>query len=398
MNGFPSGLAAGLRLLALLALSAASRPLAAAPAGFYLCAALNKGYVTGSKITTVSGLFKRDGAGGWQHIGYNDLSITAAAFDPRDHSVIYTAAVNGCWRTLDAGKTWRCCTSWDMTEPMEVSVDPHAPDNVYLALPDGIAVSPDRGQTWRQTNGWDITEGRDVAVDPRSPDHVYLALPDGVAVSPDRAQTWVRRENGLPERGKYTQAIHVDRAQAGRVLAGCETGIYLTENGAQSWRRVFPTQDTVTDLQQSPADPKLWLAATQSAGALISRDGGLTWALMTGTPTDKAIYNITFDGSNPARFALCGWTIGVMTSEDSGATWTERNAGLPGKKAGFRMPCDPPPHSVWRVGVDPDSGRLYASVVGEALYVSDDFGRTWKSLGLEGSAVNRFIFLPHAGN
>jgi membrane carboxypeptidase/penicillin-binding protein len=49
------------------------------------------------------------------------------------------------------------------------------------------------------------------------------------------------------------------------------------------------------------------------------------------------------------------------------------------------------------VGVDPDTGRLYASVVGEALYASDDFGRTWKSLGLEGSAVNRFIFLPHAG-
>ena len=323
---------------------------------FYISAATNRNYVVGSVIVTVNGIFRHEANGEWTHIGNNDTSVLGVDFDPRDHGVFYAASINGCWRTLDAGKTWRCCTSWDMTEPMEVSVDPHAPDNVYLALPDGIAVSPARGQTWP------------------------------------------RRENGLPDRGKYTQAIRVDRTQAGRVLAGCETGIYLTENGAQSWRRVFPTQDVVTDLQQSPADPKLWLAATQSAGALISRDGGLTWAVMAGTPTDKTIYNITFDGSNPARFALCGWTIGVMTSEDSGATWTERNAGLPGKKAGFRMPCDPPPHSVWRVGVNPDTGRLYASVVGEALYASDDFGRTWKSLGLEGSAVNRFIFLPHAGN
>jgi photosystem II stability/assembly factor-like uncharacterized protein len=203
-------------------------------------------------------------------------------------------------------------------------------------------------------------------------------------------------ENGLPDRGKYTQIIAVDRTQAGRVLAGCETGIYLTDNAAQSWRRVFPTKDTVDDIRQSPADPKVWLAATQSAGALISRDGGLTWQPLPGVTTEKALYNIAFDPTHPARFAIGGWSVGVLTSEDGGATWTARNDGLPGKKAGFRKDCDPPAHCVWRVGVDPDSGRLYASVVGEALYASDDFGRTWTNEGLEGSAVNRFVFLPRA--
>ena len=324
---------------------AVAAPAFAEPAAthdFYISAALNKGYVTGSTITTISGVFQRGPAGEWRHIGYNDMSITAVAFDPRDRNVIYTAALSGCWRSLDGGKTWR------------------------------------------QTNGWEITEGRDVAVDPHAPDHVYLALPDGIAVSRDRAQTWVRAETGLPDRGKYTQTIEVDRTQAGRVLAGCESGIYLTEDGANSWRRVLPTTTTVDDIQQSPHDPKQWVAVTQSAGAWISTDGGVTWKKFPRVPSDHPLYNLAFDATNPQRLAIGGWHYGVLTTEDGGATWTERNTGLP------------PPHRVARVGVDPDTGRLYASVMGESLYTSDDFGRTWTRSALEGSVINYFLFLPAA--
>lgn len=315
---------------------------AAAPAyDFIICANINRNYVVGSKITTLNGVYIRDDAGAWVHHGYNDTGITAVAFDPRDRNVVYTSLMNGLFRTLDGGKTWRMCNSWDMTE------------------------------------------GRDVAVDPNAPDHVYLALTDGVAVSTDRAQTLLRKENGLPARGKYTQAIKVDRTQAGRVLAACEIGIYLTEDGANNWRQVLPTQETVTDVQQSPHDPAVWLAATQSAGAFISRDRGLTWQNLPGVPSDRALYNITFDVTNPQRFAIGSWAHGVLTSEDGGATWTARNAGLPEG------------HCVWRVGVDPE-GRLYASVVKETLYVSDDFGRTWRRDALEGSLVNSFLLLPRS--
>lgn len=330
-----------LLLLALLAgAAAAAQP---APAhDLYLCAAFNRGYVVGSKIVTMNGVFRRDDQGGWSHLGYNDTSILTVAFDPRDRRVAYTAAINGCWRTLDGGEHWRITTSWDMTEVKDLSLDPNAPD------------------------------------------HVYLALPDGIAVTADRAQTWQRKEHGLPARGKYTQTIKVDRTMAGRVLAGCESGIYLTEDGAETWRRVLPTQTTVDDIQQSPHDAKHWVAVTQSDGAWNSVDGGRTWTKFAGVPSAEALYNVTFDATNPARLAIGSWTHGVLTTEDGGRTWTDRNAGLPA------------PHRVWRVGVDPDSGRLYASVVGAALYASDDFGRTWQLHGLEESVINNFISLPKA--
>ena len=73
-------------------------------------------------------------------------------------------------------------------------------------------------------------------------------LPCGPSASTDRAQTLVRRENGLPARGKYTQVVQVDRTRAGRVLIGCERGVYLTENGAALWRQVLPTKEMVLDV------------------------------------------------------------------------------------------------------------------------------------------------------
>ena len=65
-------------------------PLLAAPAApaapeyeFFIAANINRNYVIGSKIVTTNGVFRRDDAGAWQHVGYNDTGISAFAFDPR---------------------------------------------------------------------------------------------------------------------------------------------------------------------------------------------------------------------------------------------------------------------------------------------------------------------------
>jgi hypothetical protein len=53
-------------------------------------------------------------------------------------------------------------------------------------------------------------------------------------------------------------------------------------------------------------------------------------------------------------------------------------------------------HWVFRVGTDPDDGRLYAAVYKDAVFESRDFGLTWKKSGLEGSTVYNFVFVPRA--
>lgn len=322
---------------------AAGLPGAAAPKhDLFLAASINRNYVIGSKLVTLSGLYQRDPDGTYRHFGPNFPHLFQIAFDPRDRNVFYVASLSGCLLTRDGGKTFRFATSWDMTEAKDVTVDPHEPDRVYLALPDGIAVSTDRGMTW------------------------------------------VRREQGLPERGKYTQVAKPDRVHPGRVLAGCESGIYLSEDHAGTWRRVLPTRYTVTDIRQSPHDPEVWVASTQANGVQISRDGGRTWTMFAGMPIEDAWYNVAFDPTNAQRLAVSSWTYGVYTTEDGGRTWQARNAGLT------------PDHVIFRVGIDPDNGRLYAAAYRESLFVSDDFGRTWRNDGLDGSTVYNFIFLPRS--
>ncbi|MCF7761907.1 MAG: hypothetical protein K9M98_15505, partial [Cephaloticoccus sp.] len=144
---------------------------------------------------------------------------------------------------------------------------------------------------------------------------------------------------------------------------------------------VLPTKEMVDDIQQSPHNSDHWLAVTQSAGAWSSHDGGLTWSRMAGVPATHALYNITFDATNPQRIAIASWGLGVLTTEDGGKTWQDRNTGLPDL------------HQVWRVGVDP-RGRLYVSVFKETLFHSDDFGRTWQPDSLKASSVNYFLTLP----
>jgi photosystem II stability/assembly factor-like uncharacterized protein len=328
-------------LAGLVGLTLASSLLAETAYDFFICANINRNYVIGSTIVTTNGLFQRDpDTKTWQHFGYNDTTISAVAFDPRDHDTIYTTTLNGIW------------------------------------------VSYDGGDSWKMTNSWDMTEGRDVAVDPQAPDTVYFALPDGIAVSTDRGQTWERRENGLPDRGKFTQTLATDRLVEGKVLAGCEKGIFLTENAGHMWRQVLPTDTQVNDIEQSPHDSDHWFAVTDTHGAWQSTDGGESWSQIGGLPSAEAIYNVTFDATDADRLAIASWAYGVWTSEDGGTTWTERNAGLP---AAARA---------WRVGVDPNSGRLYASIFQETLYYSDDFGRSWEPDALEGSLVNAFLATP----
>ena len=123
---------------------------------------------------------------------------------------------------------------------------------------------------------------------------------------------------------------------------------------------------------------------TQSAGGWKSEDAGLTWSAIRGVPSGATLYNVTFDPTDPLRIAIGSWTYGVYTTEDGGLTWKTRNAGLPAN------------HHVWRVGVHPVTGRLYASVIQSDLYLSDDFGRTWQKAGFEGSQISDFKFVLRA--
>jgi photosystem II stability/assembly factor-like uncharacterized protein len=321
-------------MLVLVAAGVAATEPAAGP---YACGATSKDYVVGAALPP-SGLFQSLGAGEWRQLGFNHPAINAAAADPREPGVLYLAAGNGCIRATAGGGQWRILTDWRMTELQDVALD---------------------GRT--------------------TPAALYVALPDGIGYSGDGGRTWEHRDQGLAR--KFTQTIAVDRTRAGRVIAGTEQGLYLTGDHGRRWAAVGAPGLMMTEVKQSGADPRVWMATAQSGGLWRSGDGGATWSAVprwAGT----TLYDVSLDPRDSGKALVAGWSVGVWFTSDGGATWVERTAGLPSPR-------------VWRVSFDarvPE--RWWASVHEEAVYGTDDAGRTWRRQGLPGTIIRDFFFAP----
>jgi photosystem II stability/assembly factor-like uncharacterized protein len=302
------------------------------------CAIRSRDWAPGRKLES-AGLLVRWAGGQWGQRGAPHMLIETLDYDPRDPRVLYLAGGDGCLRSRDSGHTWVITTDETMTELRDLSVDPQQPDHVYIALPDGVAVTRDQGTSWR------------------------------------------RLELGVPR--PFTKTIRVDRTRAGRVLAGTEQALLLSEDAGGTWRAVA-RGDLITDLAQSPHDPQWWVATLQRGGLLESHDGGRSWRKVDGVPGDRTLYNAAFDPHRPGAVAVAAWEAGVLVSEDGGRTWTARNEGLPSLR-------------VWRVAYDPGvPGRLFTALWEEAVYLSEDGGRHWRRDGLEGSMVYDLVFVPRA--
>lgn len=306
---------------------------------FYLCLNLGgQGQSVSSRAYVKSGLYRSTDRVTFEHVGFTHIRTISVVSDPRD------------------------------------------PNCLFLALLDGVLRSADRGRTWKRVTDWRMTEGKGIAVDPNAPDHVYVALPDGIGVSRDHGDSWQRMNGSI--RRAYTESLVVDRTRAGRVLAGTELGIYLTEDGARTWKLVQATTKVTYDLRQSPHDPKVFLAATSAEGVFRSDDGGRSWRRLAGLPTGHTMHSAVFDPRDPHRLVVAGWGAGVQVSDDDGRTWSDRSAGLPRRE-------------IWAAIADPDfPGRLYAGPHLSPIQVSDDWGRTWRPLAFDNALVFGLAFLP----
>ena len=74
-----------------------------------------------------------------------------------------------------------------------------------------------------------------VLIDPNNPKRVYAAAETGLYRSDDAGQSWQTADDGLPQ-GEI-RALALDPRQPMRLYAAALTGVlYLTEDGASSWR------------------------------------------------------------------------------------------------------------------------------------------------------------------
>ena len=326
-------------------------------------------------------------SGPWELEGPTNIGgrLTDIAVDPEDPDTVYVAAATGgVWKTTDGGVTLE--KAWDDDDAQAIGAIAIGPDGTVWAGTgelnpgggsitfggSGIYRSTNGGQSWQRRGLVDsATTGR-IVVHPTDPDTLYVAA-GGSLFNP-----------------------------------GGERGIYRSTNGGASWRLVLAPETPFTggaDLVMDPRDPQRLYAAMWDhrrepdvrtyggvgSGLFRTDDGGNTWKRLqnvqtftpgnaagppdtSGLASDETLgrIGVALAPSNPDRVYVItthtfGQDKGFYVSDDRGETFNTR--ARPGSQGGFGW---------WfgRIWVDPDDAN-HLFVAGVNQRESFNGGLTW---------------------
>lgn len=318
------------------------------------------------------------------HLG---APVSYAAVDPRN-GAWWAAVDHGHWgqklhRSQDGGHTWEEIPAPQYPEGEEITdgkpavlsyiwlVTPGGadePNRVYIGTePGGLFISDDGGDTfslceplWNHPSRkehW-FGGGRDhpglcsIAVDPRDSKHVHIGISvGGVFETHDGGQTWEPRNKGslacyLPnphaEVGHDPHFMTSTPANPDVLWQQNHCGVFRSTDGGQNWTNISQPGGPVMFGFPIMADPK---------------DAEVAWVV----PAVSDEFRLAVDR------ALC-----VCRTDDGGKTWTAFREGLPQKNC-YDV--------VFRHALDLEGDRLAFGTTTGSVYVSQDRGESWRSLG-----------------
>lgn len=154
-------------------------------------------------------------------------------------------------RTLDGGRTWEDRTAGGPYDTHTAATHPLAPDRVYSAAGDGYFESLDAGRTWRRhMEGLRHRYLVGIAVDPADPDTVLVSAAPGphVAYRPAGAEAFVYRSqggrawttvgDGLPRPAGTTVACFAVDSVERVIYAANNRGLYRSADAGATWSQL----------------------------------------------------------------------------------------------------------------------------------------------------------------
>ncbi|MCS7254697.1 MAG: hypothetical protein RMK18_11720 [Armatimonadota bacterium] len=178
-----------------------------------------------------------------RHLGkYPASSCTNLALEVRDGEALYSVAGGRLFVSKDKGESWQVVEG-NLPEGAllgPVAIDPFRPHWLYC----GAFMTPDGGKTWRRLNLPENWQGR-IVPDMTKLDRLYAFDGKMVLRSDDGGKSWRDVSEGLPfvhHNLRVLSAIAV-QPKTGRVFVGSDVhGLFVSENGGESWRCVFPNR------------------------------------------------------------------------------------------------------------------------------------------------------------
>jgi photosystem II stability/assembly factor-like uncharacterized protein len=322
--------------------------------------------------TACSGIYRStNGAGRWNKVpGIPASSRRTRAFaqDRETADRFYAGTTEGLWVSENGTTTWRLVTSKDLVVNAVVSL----PGGALLVGTDGAGVLRSEGRAlgWERSNegfserfvsriAFDLARGRLFAT--VLGDRHY----GGVLAAPSATGPWEKLAPGLEGR----EALALDVAPGGAVLAGTDDGLFTTSGEGAPWRRL-PTLIAGVEAQLRATDvaalsDSVFLAAT-SLGLLRSTNAGRTWQVQN-LGLGGVVSAVARAKGQPGT-ALTATAFGLFRTADFGGAWTLVSEPL-GRA------------SVHAIQFLPGNDEVVFATTSDGLYRSADQGRTWTPRG-----------------
>ena len=305
----------------------------------------------------------------WRSIGPCNMGgrITDVEGVPGKPYILYVGtASGGLWKTVNGAISSEPLFDEQPVHAIgDVALDPANAEVIWVGTGEdnprntvsygnGVYKSPDGGKTWLHMGLEDTRHISRVVVHPRNPDIVYVAA-IGHAFGPNE-----------------------------------QRGVFMTTDGGSNWEKVLYVDEETgaSDLEMDPANPNILYAGmwtfmrkpwtmrsgSEKGGLYKSVDGGRTWKELTvGLPALMGRIGVKAARSNPKIVYVMAETKEgkLFHSEDHGETFETVYEKWDILSRGFYFA---------ELRIDPaNENRIYA--ISGALRVTDDGGKTWKSIG-----------------
>lgn len=282
----------------------------------------------------------RDGGRTWQTVSaMHGKSLRALAMSVSNPNVLVVGALDGVFRSSDAGSTWEHISPANHAEIKNiesVAVDPRNPDVIYAGTWHLAWKTDDGGRNWHHINKGMIDDSDvfSIIVDSTNSANVYASACSGIYKS-EMAGELFHKIQGMPFSARRTRVLKQDPGNPSIVYAGTTEGLWKTADAGKTWRRVTNPGVVVNDVFIDPRQSNRVLLATNRMGVLASNDGaqnftasnqGFSHRIVTAVMAEKTNPNTIFVGLvNDREFG------GVFVSHDGGVHWQQKNAGLDGR-------------------------------------------------------------------
>jgi len=339
--------------------------------------------------------------------------------DPANSSHIYVVGDGGLHESFDMGKTYVRVNNIPVAQIYRIAVDNRDPYWIYLGLQDNHSfMGPSATRHWLGILNQDwveigFSDGTGKAVDVADWRKVYSSSSGGnlSLVDPMTGDTMginPRPPAGEPNyRYDWDAPVMASRHTSGTVYLGGNR-LFISKDFGSTWTRTKDLTRSInrdalemmgvvnrdiklsrndgdniseiSNLAESPLDPKILWVGTDDGNLQLTTDGGTTWTELSGAI--KGVKDGTFVGDIVASSASRGtayvsfdahrdgdFAPYIFRTADFGKTWTAVTTGLPKDDASVRGLAEyPGKPSVLFAGTE------------RALFVTHDSGDHWARL------------------